>query len=312
MYNFIHNEEGSILGIALLYFLIFSIIGMTVLELTNFFRLDSLGESHFYENKYAVESGLNVAIWRANTGEDSLANYDNNGVISEYIDSTRILTVSTSTWNLPYEVIVELKPVHSFERIESYTTKVDTNKGTINYMFGRDPLKFIYLPDIDTAYFRQNAVQIHTVDVNYNSALTAGIHYIDGATVELRSGASLTGSLVGVNNAQIRFKKNGATTIHAGTDTGGVYLPVIVTDSSSTVTFDKRQFVNGAVFMERDRNINIDGTFTGPIIGHRLAMKKSGIIDDQDSDIYYVWPPGFGDLYSYDWPKMIKKGSWRN
>lgn len=309
MPKIVKTEEGSILGIAMIYFVIFSITGMGMLAFAAYFRLDTQDQSHSYTNKYAIESAVNVALWRANSGSDSLANYEDNGVTATYIDSTRILTVSTNKWNQSYQLTAEFKPIHPFGRSLSYTGQMDTSRGTINYLFDHRPFKFAFLPTIDTAYYRQNAVQIHTGTSSYNSALPPGIHYIDGGLVRMRSGSSLDGSLVVVNGGQLEFPGNSNAIIRSIQDTNGVWIPAIIFDSTATFTsFKRRITVDGPVFSERD--LRILGTFTGPIVAPDVTNWTWGTIDDQSNEQYYTWPPGFGDLYSYDWPKKLKPGTW--
>lgn len=311
MNDFLNSEEGSVLGIALIYFVIFSIAGLGVLVFAMYFRQDSLDESHSYINKYAADSVINLAMWRANSGPDSLANFEDNGVISVYDSATRILMVSTNRWDQPYEINVELDPIHTFERCISYTVAGDTSHGSIAYLFNHGPLKFEFLPSFDTTYYKQNAVQIHTGVSSYNGTLPPGIHYVDGGEVHLSNGASLEGTLVIANEGQLNFQGNPNVTIRSVPDTNGVWIPAIIFHSTAAPTvFKQRVIVDGPVFSEID--LTITGTFTGPIVAPTVTLHQQGVIDDQSSETYYnTWPPGFGELHSYDWPKKIKKGTWR-
>ncbi|MEE8186773.1 MAG: hypothetical protein V3T99_03815 [Nitrososphaerales archaeon] len=305
----LRSEEGSILGIALIYFVVFSITGLGVLTFAWYFRKDSLDESHSYINKYAAESMANLAIWRANTGPDSLANFEDNGAISVYDSSTRILTVNTNRWDQPHEISVELDPIHTFERCLSYTlSEGDTTKGSITYLFNHRPLRFRFLPDFDITYYKQNAVQIHTGESSLKDTLPPGIHYVDGGEVTLRRGAYLAGSLVITNGGEVFLRRD--VTVRSIQDSSGAWIPAIIVDSTAVISFNRRSFVYGAVFSER--KLNIKGTFTGPIVAPEAKLNKQSVIDDLSSENYYnTWPPGFGELHFYDWPKRIKKGTWR-
>ncbi len=304
------NEHGSILGIAMIYFLVFSITGMAILTLSAQARLLIQDNIHIVRNQYAVESILNKALWRMNSGPDSLANFTEQGVTASYVDSSRILSVSTNRWGQPRQVNVEVEQDYPFNHGVAYLEEPDTSQFSVTTLSGHGMRKFDFLPALDTDYYIQNAVQIYTSGTtNFDDTLVSGIHYVQGGTVFLKNGAYLEGSLVVMGRLKV---VGNDVTIMAITDSNGVYIPaLIVADSTADIASNPGIVIKGAIFSIGPFDIK-GGDLTGPLVGSSIVFSNNLVINDQADEKYYGWPPGFGDFYSYDWPKQIKSGTWRN
>lgn len=196
MKRILKNEEGSILGIAMIYFLIFSIMGLAVLTLAAHWQITNLEEVHDVKNRYAVESTLNLALWRINSGSNSLANFELNSTTSQYSDSTNFLTVTTNRWNKPHQIKVRMGEDHHF----NHGVAAKQNLGgshTLTVSSAHKFRKFDFLPTIDITYFENNAVGIHDSSSFSlaNDTLSPGIHLFEGDWIILTD-MYLEGTLV--------------------------------------------------------------------------------------------------------------------
>lgn len=303
------NDRGSILGIAMIYFLVFSITGMAILTYSAQARLNVQNHVHNIQNQYAVESTLNKALWRINNGSDSLANFEENGVIASYIDSNQTLSVSTNRWDQPVQISVEIIKDYPFNHGVAVLVDQDTSKFSVTTLPDHGMRIFASLPSIDTSYYLQNAVQIYTSGTtNFDDTLVSGIHYVQGGTVFLKNGAYLEGSLVVMGKLKVVGTN---VSLNAVTDSNGVYIPaLIVVDSSADISSNPGIEIKGAIFSTGPFDIK-GGNLTGPLVGSSIVFTKNLIINDEANEKYYCWPPGFGDRNSYNWPKQIKKRTWK-
>jgi hypothetical protein len=307
MKNFLKNNDGSILGITMIYFLVFAITGTAILMVAALFRLDTQDEVHAITNKYAVESTLNLALWRVNNGMDSLATFQNEGVSSQYIDSSMTLIVSTSQWGESLRVTVDLELETAFSNPVSITGTLDTSNITLTS--GYNFQKIDSLPKIDLNYYYQNADYIYTGDQSFEGPLPSGIHYVENGKVTLRNDFHLVGTLVVLDELKVVGTN---VLLQAGQDSSGTYLPaLIVTDSVTTPETEITDItIEGAIYSTGEFEIK-KGFFTGPFIGTELEVKNSLTIDPTGAEQYYSLPPGFeapDPLFARKW---IKKGSWR-
>jgi len=304
-----YNEDGSILGIAVIYFLVFSIAGLAVLTFSARVRIDIQKQVHKIKNQYALESVLNKAIWRLNNLPDSLANFLDNGVIAAFDDTLKTLSVETERWSQPLSLTVEVMKDYPFNHGVAVLVEQDTSKFSVTTLPGHRMRIFSALPEIDSDYFMDNAVQVYTSGTTtFNDTLESGIHYVSGGTVFLKNGAYLEGTLVIMG----KLKVVGTTVcLISGKDSRGVHLPaLIVADSSADISSNPGITIKGAVFSSGIFDIK-GGNLTGPLVGSSIIFNNNLVINDEADEKYYEWPSGFGDLNSYDWPQMIKKRSWK-
>lgn len=303
---FLKHEEGSILGIAMIYFLIFSITGMAVLTLAAHWRTTTQEEVHVIKNRYAVESILNLALWRINQGPDSLANFVEDGAASLYNDSTMKLIVNTSRWGKPYQLSVELEFDDAFFNPISFNGITDTTNITL-------PPGYEYqvvdsLPQIDLNYYYDNADSLYSGNQSFNDAWPTGIHYCDSGMVTLNNNFHLVGTLLVLDELKVVGTN---VLIQAGQDSLGNYLPALILGGSASATSVTDFTVEGAIYSLGDIDIN-KGFFTGPLICANLDVQNELTIDPTGAEQYYSYPPGFEDPDTTSLDKRIKAGTWRN
>lgn len=305
------SQDGSILVIAVIIFFISSAIGMAILSLSALSTSELVDVVDNNEMKYAVESVLNKALWRINSGPDTLGNFVDGGITSVYVDSTMILTVTGVSRGDTHQVVVELEPDFHFQRSVGYQDWFDVKRNrTFTELTDHVTRQFDFMPTLDTAYFAQNAVQTYDDDVYLNSTLTSGIHYSRSGECEIGRNFYLEGCLVVLEN--IRIRSQSGPTLIAITDTAGIFLPALITNNISDKVDLNRMDVTGAICaageIEYDRT---QSDLTGPLVGYRVDINNDLNLNNPAYESYYVWPSGFGDFNSYDWPKQIKMGTWK-
>lgn len=303
---FLKREEGTILGIAMVYFLIFSLMGLAVLTLAAHCHHNVLDEVHALKNRYVVESMVNLALWRINQGPDSLADFTMNGVTSQFIDSTMMLIVSTSQWWKPYNVSVELKFDDAFHNPISVTGSIDTSNITMPHGFEFQTVDSI--PQIDLNYYYQHADSIYYGNQSFEDTWDPGIHYIDSGTVTLRNNFHLLGTLVVIKDLKVVGTN---VLIQAGQDSSGTYLPALIVGDSVSSTSITDITIEGAIYSLGALNIN-KGLLTGPIISTNLVVQNSLTIDSTGAEQYYSYPPGFDIPAISSINKSMITGTWRN
>ncbi len=105
----IKNQGGFLMGMVSVFFVIFTITGMTLLTLSYQSSRSTSNIIHKLKNKYDVESMVNLAIWEVNTGTNLRVVYGVPEVEATYVDSSNKLVVSTERYGIPYELTVELE-----------------------------------------------------------------------------------------------------------------------------------------------------------------------------------------------------------
>jgi len=302
------HEEGSVLGIIMVYFLVFSLTGLVFISLADQAQLQNVDAIHDYKNHWAVESAINEALWRMNNGPDSLATFIDSTLTSTYNETTMTLIVSTDRWDRPFEVSLDIELDHIFNNTFYTTMPIDTSDPAITILSDDINIQLAdSLPTLDTTYYLQNAVSIYPDGVAFSDTLTSGIHYIKSGVTELKNNTYLEGTLVVLG----KLKVVGTNVfLKAGKDSSGAYLPALIVADSVTTTAITDITIEGAIISYGSFDIK-SGLITGPFIGNDLNVLTSLTIDDQGSDQYYTYYPGFGEPDTNATAKIIQKGSWR-
>jgi len=302
------SEDGSVLGIVMVYFVVFSLTGLIFISLADQAHLQNVDAIHDYKNHWAVESAINEALWRLNNGPDSLATFQDSTLYSTYNEATMTLTVGTDQWDRPFEVSLEIELDHVFNNTFYTTMPIDTSDPAITFLSDDiDIQQADSLPTLDTTYYLQNAVEIYPTGAVLFDTLTSGIHYVKSGVTELKNNTYLEGTLLVLG----KLKVVGTNVIlKAGQDSSGAYLPALIVADSVTTTAITDITIEGAIISYGSFDIK-SGTITGPFIGNDLNVQTSLIIDDQGSDQYYTYYPGFGTPDTSGTAKIIQKGSWR-
>ncbi|MFA4907179.1 MAG: pilus assembly PilX N-terminal domain-containing protein [archaeon] len=305
----IKSEDGSILGMVLVFFLILTIVGTAFLTLASQESMLSAKQYHRTRAFYRAESGLNIALWRINHGADNFGTFSTDTVTVEFDTLTNILSATGTSGTAERTLQVSLFQDHPFNHIVSYQTALDTSGFILENLNGHDIQTYTQMPHVVLSYYSSHADYYYTVDTSF-SVMTPGIYYVDG-DVTMKNGTVLNGTLVATKSV----KFIGTVTINAQLvpDTT-IYYPALVsgdTVQTSDVSGNPNLTINGAVFSSGI--VNFKGkTISGPIIANKVVLKSGVIIDDQGSDKYYHYPPGFTAEENFDWEKRRVKGSWRN
>jgi len=104
-----NNQSGFLLGLVGVFFVLFTISGVTLLHMAYQSKLGTMDSVQKLKNKYDVESMVNLSLWEINTGTSVLETYGIPEINSDYTDSTGQLTVSTERYNIPFRIGVTLE-----------------------------------------------------------------------------------------------------------------------------------------------------------------------------------------------------------
>jgi len=299
------NRRGSVLAIVMIYFVVFSLTGLAALAVASYYKMEVVQAKQNESNYLAVESVLNEALWRINVGADSLADFSRNGITSTYSSITRLVTISSEKRTIS----VALEDMHPFSQGVAFRDAIDTSSYSITLLPGHGIRQFPTLPTIDTTYYLSHAVAVYNGgNINIEGVMASGIHYVKKGTVFLKNGTYLDGTLVIMG----KLKVVGTDVIlNAIPDSNGTYLPaLIVADSTSDISTTPGIIIRGPIFSAGPFSMK-GGTLTGPLVGTEIELSSKLDINDLSNEKYYDYPPGFGDVHAYDWPKRISAQSWK-
>jgi len=309
--NFIKSENGSILGMVMIFFLVLTIIGTAFLSMAAQEGKLSTRSVQRTQALASAECGINIGLWRINRGPDSQGTFSNGSMSVTYDSLAMVLTSTGTSVSASKTVSVELWEDHSFNHILTFGESLDTINFTLTSMKSHDIIQFNELPTVDLAYYHSIADYIYSSDQVFSSTLNSGIHYVNGH-VDAKEGTYLDGTLIATKGV----KFTGHVTINAQLvpDTTIYYPALIVCDTTSTeydeVSGNPNLTINGAIYSTGF--VSFGGKLlSGPIIAPSIELKSGVIIDDLGNPQYYNNPPGFGSPEEEnDYDKFIKKGSW--
>jgi len=305
--NFIKSEDGSILGMVLIFFLVLTITGTAFLSMAAQEGKLSIRNVQRTQAIASAESGINISLWRINRGSDSQGTFSN-GSMSVTYDSVSQILISTGTSGTASNTVsVELRKDHPFNHIATYKTQLDTSNYTLNYLKGHEIRQFDPLPGVNNGYYDFIADFHHVGDTSFSAPLDSGIHYING-NVTMKNGSSLVGTLFVTGG--IKFLGTVSIQAQQMPDSSLYYTAVVVGDTAETAVLGTPLLnIKGAIFSTGYVNFKGD-TLTGPIVADKVNLKAGVVITDYGNEKYYKYPPGFFGPEIYDWEKFIKKGSW--
>jgi len=309
--NFITSENGSVLGMVMVFFLFVSIIGTTLLSLASQEIMLSRSDIQKVQSEYYAESGLNIALWRMNHAADGLAAFSNNIATVEVDTNLMILTSIGTSGEKSTTIQWKYFEDHPFNHIITFGQNLDTSNFTLTSMSAHDATQFEELPTVDMFYYYSIADYIYTGDQHFNSPLPSGIHYVNGH-VDAGNGTYLDGTLIATKG----IKFTGHVTINAQKVPGtNIYYPALIACDTTLAENDEilgtpNLIVNGPIYSTGF--ICFKGEhISGPIIAPSVELKSGVVIDDAGSPQYYQNPPGFSTVTEEkDYPKFFKKGTW--
>lgn len=307
--NIIKSEDGSILGMVMIFFLVLTIIGTAFLSMAAQEGKLSMRNVQRTQALASAESGINIGLWRLNHGPDSQGTFSNGSMSVTYDSVAQILTSTGTSVSVSKTVSVELWRDHPFNHIVAYKTQLDTSNYTLNHLKGRGIKHFDPLPQAIMDYYDTTGIgnYHHDGDTAFSALIDTGIHYIKG-NVWMKSGSSLIGTLVVTGG--IKFTGTVSVQAQQMPESSLYYPAIVVGDTAETdISGTPLLKVRGAVFSTGYVNFKGD-TLTGPIVANKVVLKAGVVITDYGDEKYYKYPPGFLGPDIYDWEKYIKKGSW--
>ena len=289
--------------------IIFSITGLGVLNLAQAVILDAQTAAHTLEDQIEVESVANIALWRLNTGADSLGSLSSGDITSTFDSTDLILTVELATAEDTSGFKLTLEEDHHFRR--AIGTRNTISQST--YLIGEEKEhrlreNFGFLPIVDLAFWMNLADTIYTEhDRTYlDTDLREGILIFTGDGVKIQD-VSLYNTTMIFTGTGIDFIRDNI--VSATQNDSLVYPALVFTDSVFTFFvnewFSSRQdHIYGAIYSAGSILLR-KGELSGPVVArHVLLWRNMDFIDDQYPQ-YYRWPRGFGDFSAYDWPKQV-------
>lgn len=292
-------------------FLVFTMSGVAVLNLSTFTALESQNAVQSLKNQYDVESSVNVAMWKINNVSDTFGSYEDGNVTVEYDSLTNELVASIDRFDKTYEIAMDLSDDHHFNRGIAATDSITLNDNNLTVAADHSTRKFNFLPDADIDYFTDNATQVHTgYFKSFSGDTLNGIHIFTGSFLWLED-MVVNGTLV-FTGRFITFA--GSMTITAQADTNYAYPALVFTNASERVeigTLDPADTdrISGAIYAKGSILLMENAELTGPVIGRVVSLDDDYDFLDSENNKYYKWTRGFGEYGNYSWPKHI--GRWR-
>ena len=288
-------------------FVVLSFTGVAVLDVSYNSRTASLETVDNIKVQYALESEINESLWLINSGEDSLVNEEEDGIITNWDPETEVLTISIDSLGVLTEVNLDLSEDTHFERGLASISNIESNGYSYSTSSTHSSRKFKFMPDVDLQYFIDNAVKIHNGNErswNKDSLSTEGIHIFTGNNLNVTD-INLNNSTLVFTGRNITFSGNTVKAPVPG-ESEDALPALLVTDSDVVFTVSSANHVEGAVYCAGELKLE-NATLTGPVVGELISLLDDVEFIDSDYDDYYRWTAGFGDIDSYDWPKQVSR-----
>ncbi len=297
----------------LMVFVIFSFTGVAVLNVSYLSYSTSQETVNNIKLEYAMESTINEALWRINTGVDSLVNYSNDGVSTVWNASTNVLSVNIDKFQMESEILLDLSDDTHFDRgiaAEETVTLNGYDPGLTDEKKVRGGFNF--LPEADIQYFLDNATSVHSNSYKIwsNNTFPDGIHVFTGNYITLDDTRITSGTLVFTGH-HISFWGNNYITAPEGDSTSTAPALIFTNPNQDFDMFSNEgnETIIGAIYCKGDVTLH-NGNVSGPVIAKNVTLGANIDFMDSEHSNRYRWTRGFGQRENYDWPKQI--GHWRN
>ncbi len=314
----------------LMVFVIFSFTGVAVLNVSYLSYSTSQETVNNIKLQYAMESTINEALWRINTGVDSLVNYSNDGVTTVWNASTNVLSVNIDKFQMESEILLDLSEDTHFDRALASDNAINT----VGYTTGIDEENqsrlFTFMPEADLAYFTDNAVTIHNEnfyswdgggDSQDDLGFADGIHVFTGSFISLKNMTLENHTLV-FTGRFISFQHQNTISAPVPVDSADAMPALVFTNANNYFvieaeghSYDREDIITGAIYTAGTIILK-KGQLSGPIVGKTITMADGQYDEnyiqfkDTEHPEHYRWHKGFKNKNHYDWPKQI--GRWKN
>ena len=290
---------------------VFSITGLGVLNLALQVNFDTDAAARAIEERLDADSAVNIALWKVNSGGDTLGNYTDGNVTSVFDSTELTLTVSIAGSDDTTGYRIYLERDHHFKHalasqfeIEHYSYIIETEPNNLH----RD--NFDFLPEADLSYWmaRADSVFADNARLFQDGDLPEGVLIFTG-TANKFQGMNLTNTtMVFSGGGEVEFRQS--NTIKAAYTDSTVNPALVFTDSVATIYFHKTNLsridsVIGPIYSLGSIRIG-RSALSGPVVGRDIAVIANVDMLDEDYPQFYTnWPQGFDLIDTYDWPKQI-------
>lgn len=307
------NQSGSVLVLIMIFFLVFTIIGIGYLSLAALEGRVSQAQVQRMQAFIRAENALNIGLWRINHGSDQEGTFDYDSLAADYDSSLLVLKGYGTSGNHTCSLAVQLFKDHPFNHIVAYQSNLDTSNYTLSHLPDHQVARFDVLPSIISIlnYYYTIADYYYEGNKSFDGTMAPGIYYVNG-NVTMKNGTYLNGTLVVTGDV----KFIGHVTINAQKDPEDttLYFPALIAGDTakteSDILGDPLLVINGAVY-STGAVVFKGKQISGPIVASKVELKSGVTISDQGNSCYYRFPRGFGDPADFSWHKLILKGSWQ-
>ena len=313
----------------LMIFVVFSYTGVAVLNVSYLSQSTSMETVKNIKLQYAIESEVNEALWRINTGADSLVSLDADGIVTTWDSNTNILSVNVDMFEMESEILLDLSEDTHFDRALASDEEIVTNGFDEDIDHENRLRNFAFMPEVDLDYYTENAVAIHTEDdFEWNGGgkheddedFEEGIHVFTGSDLELKN-MTLTNVTLVFTGENIVFEHRNIITAPVPDDTSDAMPALVFTNPNSYFEieaegkhYEKEDYISGAIYSAGTIVLK-KGVLSGPVVGDNISMELgfeyTNEINWRDTEHpkHYRWHKGFRHKKHYDWPKQI--GKWK-
>ncbi|MCF7808005.1 MAG: hypothetical protein K9M49_04510 [Candidatus Marinimicrobia bacterium] len=291
---------------------VFSITGLGVLNLAFLVNLGTDEAARTIEHKIEAESAVNIALWKINSGADSLGTYTQGDLVSTFDSAEVSLTVSVGHAGgdtAGFKIYLERD--HHFNHVMSSQYEILTYSYSTSYESDNRPRdNFNFLPIADESYWFAMADTIYPDNARIFQAgdLIEGIIVFTGTANKFQNINVENTTMVFSGGGEVEFRQS--NTIKSARTDSTIYPALVFTDSTSTIYINETNLsridsVLGPIFSMGSIRIG-RSALSGPIVGRDIAVIANvDFLDDEYPEYYSIWPKGFSTLESYDWPKQI-------
>ncbi|MBT4033968.1 MAG: hypothetical protein HOB84_00800 [Candidatus Marinimicrobia bacterium] len=313
----------------LMVFVIFSFTGVAVLNVSYLSSSTSMETVQNIKLQYEMESKINEALWRINTGVDSIVNYSSGGTTINWDSQLNILSVGIDNFNMESEVLLDLSEDTHFDRALASDATINTNNFDTDIAEENSSRFFTFMPEVDLDYFTDNAVAVHSnwfkrwdgdSEHEDDEAFAEGIHIFTGSFIELKD-MELNNCTLVFTGRFVFFSNSNHINAPVPVDSSNALPALVFTNPDNNfyvaaegANHEKEDVINGAIYTAGTIILK-KGELSGPIVGKTINLEDgSGYAHDirfRDTEHpwHYRWQHGFKEKSHYDWPKRI--GRWR-
>lgn len=308
------RESGFVLGLVLIFFLIFTIIGFAFIGLARHEQLQVRKHYARLRAQYFAEGGLHRALWRLNRLSANQVAFSDDNLTVVFDREANQITATGKFGNARFRIKISVESDHPFRHVLSYQSKLIVDKKAIlTYSSGAEPRMYKPLPVPDLDYYKVLADTVVNTKgkgtVKLKNKKFNGIIFVKGKAL-LEGGNVINGAVVATKKIVLK----GSNEIYA-IKVGGASFGYPALISGEEIVIHKAhkgqpQRVAGVIYATKKVELE-GGMYSGPIMSDRVKLMKHATVSDSESKTYYVQPPGFVYPVKKTGTWRIKPGSWQ-